>query len=161
MEYSHNTKVFCLIHKMDLIPDDQRDIVIVIYFVNYYNLKSLSFCSWIDIQRSRNLSEKNVPATWMYLFSNFNLGWNIVSSLVRYRLFISAKCWRSWKSITNFCEYNRSWWSIIVWKGYIFGYLLLWTTTSCWYKCKFFLSIKQNLLIEKINSYSDLKKFQT
>lgn len=45
MEYSHNTKVFCLIHKMDLIPDDQRDIVIVIYIVNYYNLKSLSFCS--------------------------------------------------------------------------------------------------------------------
>nr|XP_027203623.1 ras-related GTP-binding protein A-like [Dermatophagoides pteronyssinus] len=27
MEYSNNTKVFCLIHKMDLIPDDQRDII--------------------------------------------------------------------------------------------------------------------------------------
>lgn len=27
MQYSKDTKVFCLIHKMDLIPDDQRDIV--------------------------------------------------------------------------------------------------------------------------------------
>ena len=27
MEYSNDTKIFCLIHKMDLIQEDQRDIV--------------------------------------------------------------------------------------------------------------------------------------
>lgn len=35
MQYSKDTKVFCLIHKMDLIPDDQRDIVIKIKIVSF------------------------------------------------------------------------------------------------------------------------------
>ena len=27
LQNSHDAKIFCLIHKMDLVPDDQRDVV--------------------------------------------------------------------------------------------------------------------------------------
>lgn len=81
--YSPSATVFCLIHKMDLVQEEQRDLVSLTPYKSYLVFSQpICWCRKLslDFPNKERWFEKVIEANRSNLFPNFNMGWNIVQS---------------------------------------------------------------------------------
>lgn len=94
---SPEAKVFCLIHKMDLIQDDQRDTVgVAVYYKTVTYSTNYSYFVepiLVDFLSTRSRLEEVIETDRMYLFSYFDLGRNFIQStyLPFYSYFLESR----------------------------------------------------------------------
>lgn len=82
LQNSKEAKIFCLLHKMDLIQEDQRDQVsfsLSPSFPSHFNFLLFSFdssssFSRTDLQRARERAQASFPAPGYHLFPHLHLG---------------------------------------------------------------------------------------
>ena len=144
LQNSPDAKIFCLTHKMDLIQEDQRDLVCRVKNQKWNKLNWPSIS--LDFQRTWKWFEASVQATWMYLFSDINLGWNSVQSVVNNCSFTDPKCARTWKSSKTFCWIDWSWRSASVWTSNFPCYFILPTEGPQGYSCELIKVLQFSIL---------------